>query len=72
MMNALVAIKKTGPNKFDILQMVELAEECGFSGSWTISRLETQGTNNLAMLETVCKALGIEVWELLRDALAGE
>lgn len=50
----------------------DLAEECGFSGSWTISRLETQGTNNLAMLETVCKVLGIEVWKLLRDALAGE
>lgn len=50
----------------------DLAEKCGLSGPWTISRLETQGTNNLAMLETVCKALEIEVWELLREALAEE
>ena len=43
-----------------------LAEKCLFPGPWTVSRLETRGTDSLGMLEIVCKALGVEVWELLK------
>ena len=50
----------------------DLAEKCGLSVPWTISKLENQGANIIAMLEIVCKALEIEVWELLRDSSAEE
>ena len=43
-----------------------LAEKCLLSGPWTVSRLETRGTDSLGMLEIVCKALGVEVWKLLK------
>ena len=46
----------------------QLAEFCNFPGPWTVSRIETRGTDSLSTLEIICKALGIEVWELLRDA----
>lgn len=45
-----------------------LAEITNLPGPWSVSRLETRGTDSLGMLEIVCKAFGIEVWELLRDA----
>lgn len=45
-----------------------LAERCSLPGPWTVSRLETRGTDSIHTLEIVCKALGVEVWELLRDA----
>ena len=44
----------------------ELAERCSFPGPWTVSRLETRGTDSLSTLEIVCNALRIEVWELLK------
>ena len=43
-----------------------LAEEANLPGPWTVSRLETRGTDSLGTLEVVCKALDIEVWELLK------
>lgn len=45
-----------------------LANLCSFPGPWTVSRLETRGTDSLSTLEIVCGAFGIEVWELLRSA----
>lgn len=44
-----------------------LADDANFPGPWTVSRLETQGTDSLQTLGVVCKVLGVEVWELLRD-----
>ncbi len=46
----------------------QLAEFCNFPGPWTVSRIETKGTDSLSTLEIICKALEIEVWELLKDA----
>ena len=42
-----------------------MAEKANLPGPWTVSRLETRGTDSLSTLEVVCKALDIEVWELL-------
>ena len=44
-----------------------LAEKTNLSGPWAESRLETRGTDSLSVLEIVCKAFGIEVWELLKS-----
>lgn len=49
-----------------------LADLCFFPGPWTVSRLETRGTDSLGTLEIVCKALGVEVWELLKPDGADE
>lgn len=46
----------------------KLSERCNFPGPWTVSRLETRGTDSLSTLQIICVAFGIEVWELLRDA----
>ena len=43
-----------------------IAEICSLPGPWSVSRLETRGTDSLGMLEIVCKALGVELWELLK------
>ncbi len=44
-----------------------LANLCSFPGPWTVSRLETRGTDSLSTLEIVCGAFGIEV--ITTDAL---
>lgn len=49
-----------------------LAEEANLPGPWTVSRLETRGTDSLQTLEIVCNALGIEVWELLHPTRVEE
>lgn len=43
-----------------------LADLCSFPGPWTVSRLETRGTDSLSTLEVVCGAFGIAAWELLK------
>jgi transcriptional regulator with XRE-family HTH domain len=50
----------------------QFAELCNFPGPWTISRIETRGTDSLQTLEIVCKALGLEVWELLHPTRIDE
>ena len=45
-----------------------LAEKTNLPGPWSVSRLETRGTDSLSTLQIICDAFGIEVWELLRDA----
>jgi len=43
-----------------------LAEKTNLPGPWSVSRLETRGTDSIATLEIVCKALDVEVWEMLK------